>query len=103
LTWPTGLRQVPRCHRPLSWLDQRRLHHPCTLVFVDVPDVSHRGWSPGLLVPQSKPHVHLHSSRSVSTACLYLTFTSPSTTASEFHICTPQTNRHVAQPNLRRG
>jgi hypothetical protein len=31
---------------------------PCTLALVDVPDVSHRSWSPGLLVPWSKPHVH---------------------------------------------
>jgi hypothetical protein len=30
---------------------------PCTLASVDVPDVSHRGWSSGLLVPQSKPHI----------------------------------------------
>jgi hypothetical protein len=57
LTWPSGLRQVPRRHRPPSWLDWRRLRHPCTLALVDVPDVSHRGWSPGLLVPRSKPHV----------------------------------------------
>ena len=30
---------------------------PCTLALVDVPDVSHYSWSPGLLVHQSKPHV----------------------------------------------
>jgi hypothetical protein len=56
-TWPSSLRQGPRHHRPPSWLDRRRLHHPCTLALVDVSDVSHRGWSPGLLVPRSKPHV----------------------------------------------
>jgi len=31
---------------------------PCTLALVDVLDVSHCGWSPGLLVCQSKPHIH---------------------------------------------
>jgi len=31
---------------------------PCTLALVDVPDVSHRSWSSGLLVRRSKPHVH---------------------------------------------
>jgi len=30
---------------------------PCTLALVDVPDVSHYGWSSGLLVRQSNPHV----------------------------------------------
>ena len=30
---------------------------PCTLALVDVLDVSHCGWSPSLLVLQSKPHV----------------------------------------------
>ena len=30
---------------------------PCTLRFSMSPDVSHRGWLPGLLVPRSKLHI----------------------------------------------
>jgi hypothetical protein len=37
----------------------------------------------------------LHRSRSVGTARPYLTFTSPSTTASKLHTCTTQAKRHV--------
>jgi len=69
------------------------------------PSASHRSWSPGLLVPRSKPHVcpsplsvHRHG-----TTRLYLTFTLPSTTASELHTCAPQAKRHAAQPNSRHG
>jgi hypothetical protein len=84
----------PRLSAVLTW-STRSL--PCTLVLVDVPDVSHRGWSPGLLIPWSKPHVcpsplqvHRHTTR------LYLTFSSPSTTASDLYTCTPQAKRYVA-------
>jgi hypothetical protein len=38
----------------------------------------------------------LHRSRSIGTARLYLTFSSPSTTASVLHTCTPRAKRHVA-------
>jgi hypothetical protein len=38
----------------------------------------------------------LHRSRSIGTARLYLTFSSPSTTASELHTYTTQAKRHVA-------
>jgi hypothetical protein len=38
----------------------------------------------------------LHRSRSIDTARFYLTFTSPSTTASELHTCTTRVKRHVA-------
>jgi hypothetical protein len=38
----------------------------------------------------------LHHSRSIGMARLYLTFTSPSTTASELHTCTTRAKRHVA-------
>jgi hypothetical protein len=44
-----------------------------------------------------------HRSWSIGTARPYLTFTSPSTTASELHNCAPQAKRHVAQPNSRHG
>jgi hypothetical protein len=62
------------------------------------PSVSHCGRSPGLLVPRSKPHVHPSPPQSISTACFYLTFISPSTIASELHTCAPQAKRHIAQP-----
>jgi hypothetical protein len=38
----------------------------------------------------------LHRSQSIGVARLYLTFTSPSTTASELHTCTIQAKRRVA-------
>jgi hypothetical protein len=38
----------------------------------------------------------LHRSWSIGMAHVYLTFTSPSTTASELHTCTTQAKRHVA-------
>jgi hypothetical protein len=42
------------------------------------------------------PTSALHRSRFIGMTCLYLTFTSPSTTASELHTCTTQAKRHVA-------
>jgi hypothetical protein len=45
----------------------------------------------------------LHRSRSIGTARLYLTFTSPSTTASELHTCISQAKRYAAQPNSCHG
>jgi hypothetical protein len=47
----------PRSTCTSSVLTQSTRSLPCTLALVDVLDVSHRGWSPGLLAPQSKPHV----------------------------------------------
>jgi hypothetical protein len=86
---------VPRRHRPPYWLDRRRLHHPCTLALVDVPDASHRGWSPTSWSLDPSLTSALHRSRSISTTHLYLTFSSSSTTASEFHTCIIQAKRHV--------
>jgi hypothetical protein len=42
----------------------------------------------------------LHHFRSIGMARPYLTFTSSSTTTSEFHTCAPQAKRHVAQPKV---
>jgi hypothetical protein len=38
-------------------LDSVNTVSPIYTSLVNVPDVSHRGWSPSLLVPRSKPHV----------------------------------------------
>ena len=102
----SGLRQVPRRHRPQSYdlIDAVFIIH-ILLHSSMSPSASHRSWSPGLLVPRSKPHVcpsplsvHRHG-----TTRLYLTFTLPSTTASVLHTCAPQAKRHAAQPNSRHG
>jgi hypothetical protein len=72
---------------------------PCILTLVDIQMsatvASHQAsWSLG----PSFTFV-LHRSRSIGTVRPYLTITSPSTTVSELHTCTPQAKRHVAQPN----
>jgi hypothetical protein len=50
-------RASARVARPPSWLGQHG-HSHVHLCLSMSPDVSHRGWSSCLLVPQSKPHVH---------------------------------------------
>jgi hypothetical protein len=47
----------PRSTCTSSVLTRSTRSLPCTLALIDVSDVSHRSWSPNLLVPQSKPHV----------------------------------------------
>jgi hypothetical protein len=84
-----------RLFTPSSHLGPYTRSLPCALALVDVPDISHHGWSPGLLVPQSKPHVRPSPLPSISTAHLYLTFTPPLTTAFELHTYTIQVKRHV--------
>jgi hypothetical protein len=49
----------PRSTRTSAVLTRSTRSLPCILALVDVPDVSYCGWSPDLLVPQSKPHVRL--------------------------------------------
>jgi hypothetical protein len=47
----------PRSTCASSVLTRSTQSLPCTVVLVDVPDVSHRGWSLGLQVLRPKPHV----------------------------------------------
>ena len=47
----------PRLNRTSIVLTWSTWSLPCTLALVDVPNVSHYGWSLDLLVPQSKPHI----------------------------------------------
>jgi hypothetical protein len=59
---PSSTGQPPKSSEPRSTCTSSVLTRstrslPCTLAPADVPDVSHRSWLPGLLVPQSKPHV----------------------------------------------
>jgi hypothetical protein len=52
-------------------------------------------WSLGLSIMSV-----LYHSQSIGRARAYLTFTSPSTTASELHTCAPQVKKHVTQPKV---
>ena len=83
----------------LTWSTRSLLHvHLCLSMSPGVTTVAGplalRSLSPSLTSA-------LHRSRSIGTTRLYLTFTSPSTTASELHTC--EAKRHVAQPNSRPG
>jgi hypothetical protein len=57
LDQPAAKSSEPRSTCAFSVLTRSTRSLPCALTLVDVPDVRHHGWSPGLLVPLSKPHV----------------------------------------------
>ena len=100
----SGLRQVPRRHRPQSYdlIDAVFIIHILLHSSMSQMSATAAGhlasWSLGPSLTSA-----IQCSRSIGTTRLYLTFTLPSTTASELHTCAPQAKRHAAQPNSRHG
>jgi hypothetical protein len=96
LTRLTGLRQVPRCHRlHLDLADTVFITmYTCTR---QCPKCQPLRLVTRPLVPRSKPHVRPSPLPVRRHGTSSLTFTSPSTTASVLHTCTPRAKRHAAR------
>jgi hypothetical protein len=99
---PLSPQSLARLARPPCWLSQHGYSHVHLHLSMYQMLATAAGHPASWSLSPSFTSV-LHHSRSVGTARLYLTFTSPSTTASELYTCTPQAKRHVVQPSSRHG